>query len=152
MNLLFWGGEALLLSTTLKNKLEVFSKRHSRRILRISMFQVKDGRIRQLYFRKIFYNIPCVESMILARELLFIGKVFQDPSSYWPAKMVLTKKFNHSRPEQVGRSQYHDKETIVSNLCLLFKKVHEVHIYPRYGTLNDCTNEARNERYRNQLI
>ena len=47
MNLLLWGYEAWSLCAALKNKLEVFRHHHSRQILKISMFQVKDDHIHQ---------------------------------------------------------------------------------------------------------
>ena len=40
----------------------------------------------------------------------------------------------------------------MSNLCILFKKLHGVHIDPRNGTLKDCINKASDYRYWNQLI
>ena len=103
-------------------------------------------------FKEIFYNIPIVDNMIEARQILFIGKVVQDTFSGRPAKMMLTASCNHSKPEQVGRRQYKNKDTLVNNLCLLFKKLHEVHIYPQNGILKDWINEASDDRYWNQLI
>ena len=79
MNLLLCGCEVWALFTTLNNKLEVFLLRHSRRILRISMFQVKYDHIRLEDIQERFYNIPSVENMIDARQLLFIGKAVQYP-------------------------------------------------------------------------
>ena len=90
--------------------------------------------------------------MIAARQLLFIGKVVRYPLSDRPAKMMLTVICNHSGSEQGGRPQYHNKDTLVSNLCLLFKKVHEVYIDSRNGTLNDWIKKISDDIYWNQLI
>ena len=66
--------------------------------------------------------------------------------------MTLTESCNHLRSEQGGRPQYHNKDTLVSNLCLLFKKVHEVLIYAWNEILKDWIKKASDERYWNQLI
>ena len=52
------------------------------------MFQVKDDHIRLLDNRKVFYNIPSVENKIAASQILFIGKVVQDPLSDRPENDV----------------------------------------------------------------
>jgi len=80
MNLLLWGCEAWSLRKSLLMKLEVFLTRNIRRILRISMFQVKRERITNDQVRKRFYDIPCVENMIAAGLLSFIGKAVRDPN------------------------------------------------------------------------
>ena len=54
--------------------------------------------------------------------------------------------------EQGGCPQHHNKYTLVSNLCLLFEKLHEVYIDPRLGTLNYWINKAGDKRYWNRLI
>ena len=46
-----------------------------------------------------------VENIIAAGQIFFIGKVVQDLSSDWPAKMMLTASFNNLRPEQGGFTQ-----------------------------------------------
>ena len=74
MNLPFWGCEAWSYCTTLNNKLEVFLQLHSRRILIISMLQMKDDHIRQADIRERSYNFPSADIMIAARQIIFIGK------------------------------------------------------------------------------
>ena len=78
-NLLLWRCEAWLLCTTLETNLGVLLQRHSRRILKISISQVKDDHIHWADIKEIFYNILSVENMIAARPLIFIGKVARDP-------------------------------------------------------------------------
>ena len=116
------------------------------------MFQVKNDHIYRADTREIFYNIPSTRNIISARQILFIGKVVRYPLYDRPSKMILTASCNHLRIEQGGCPEYHNKYNLVRNLCLLFKKVHEVHIYPWNGTLKDCINEASDEIYRNHLI
>ena len=79
MNLLVWGCEAWSLRKSLLMKLEVFLTRNICCILKISMFQAKRERITNDQVRKRFYDIPCVENMIAARLLSFIGKAVQNP-------------------------------------------------------------------------
>ena len=61
--------------------------------------------------------------------------------------MMLTEIFNNLSPEQASRPQYHNKDNLVSNLCLLLKKLHEVHIDPCNGTLKYWNNEASDKIY-----
>ena len=75
--------------------------------------------------------------MTAARPILFIGKFVQDTSSDMTPKMILIDISNHSRPEQGGPPQYNNKDNIVSNFCILVKKLHEAHIDPRNETLKD---------------
>ena len=70
-----------------------------------------------------FYNIPNVENMIAARQLLFIGIFVQDPLSDRPEKFMLKKSCNHLSPEQVSRPQYHNTYALMRNLCILFQKL-----------------------------
>ena len=99
VKLILWGCEAWSLCATLKNNLEVFIQHHSRRILKISFFQVKYDHIHRADIREMLYNILSVENMIAASQIFFIGKVVRDSSSDRPAKMMLTESFNHLRPE-----------------------------------------------------
>ena len=96
MNLLLWGCETWSMRQTLLNKLEIFMHRSIRRILDISMSQVKDERIRNENIRKIFYDIPIVENMIAARQLDFIGKAIRAPPDR-PSRIMLTAYCNNQR-------------------------------------------------------
>ena len=116
------------------------------------MFQVNDDHIRRSDIQEIFYHIPSADNIITDRRILFIGEFVPYPSSDRPGKMMLTASSNHLRPEQRGCPQYHNKDTLMSNLFILFKKVHEGHIDPRNGTLNNWINKASDDRYWNQLI
>ena len=148
MNLLLWGCETWSMRQTLLNKLEIFMHRSIRRILDISMSQVKDERIRNENIRKIFYDIPIVENMIAARQLDFIGKAIRAPPDR-PSRIMLTACCNNQR--RVGRPQLHNKNFIVRNLKLLFSRIPTTNI-DRHGSLKDWIHEASNEKYWNGLI
>ena len=78
MNSLLWGCEAWSLRKIGTNKTWSLST-NIRRILQISMFQVKRERITNDQVRKRFYDIQCVENMIAAWLLSFIGKAVRNP-------------------------------------------------------------------------
>ena len=125
MNLLLWGCEAWSLRKVLLMKLVVFLTQNIRRIQKISMFQVKRERITNDQVRQRFYDIPCVENMIAARLLSFIGKAVRDPSyPLQPTKLMLTTCCNNNRKR--GRPYTTNKDTIVNCLVLLFERVPEV--------------------------
>ena len=75
VNLLLWGCENWSLRQSLLRQLEVFLHRNIRRILNLSMNDVKEEHIRNKKVRQMFYNIPCIQNMIAARQLSFVGKV-----------------------------------------------------------------------------
>jgi hypothetical protein len=125
INLLLWGCETWSLRQSLLDKLEAFMHKSIRRILKISMTQVKDMRIRNETVRNTFYAMPCVKNMIAARQLDFIGIVIRGPHNQ-PARRMITSCCNETR--RVGRPQTTGKNFIVKNLQLLFKDVPLTHI------------------------
>ena len=76
INLLLWGFSLWPLCTILNNNVEVFLQCQSRQLLIMYMFQVKDDHIRRADIQGRFYNIPSVENMIAARQILLLGKFF----------------------------------------------------------------------------
>ena len=126
MNLLLWGCKTWSLRKSLLDKLEVFLHRNIRRILRVSMFKVKEERIQNEHVRCMFYNIvPRVRNMIAARQMDFIGGAICAPPAR-PAQRMRTTCCDNTR--LVGRPFLHNKEHIVKNLRLLFSEVPEVTI------------------------
>ena len=101
--------------------MEVFLQCHSRQIMIISIFQVKDDHIHQAGIWERFYNIRSVANMIATKQLLFIGNFYRDTFSDRPVKLMLITSCNNFKPEQVDCPQYQNKYTFVGNLCLLFK-------------------------------
>jgi len=150
MNLLLWGCEAWSLQQSLLDKLEVFLTRNVRKILRISMYQVKNERITNDQVRKRFYHIPCIKNMIAAQLLSFIGKAVRDPHPLRPTKLMLTTCCNNSRKR--GRPYTTNKDTIVNCLVLLFECVPEVTIDQSQGSMIDWVKEVNNEKYWKSLI
>ncbi len=71
MNLLLWGAETWSLRKSQLDKLEVFLHRSIRRILHISMTKVREQHLHNNKVRKMFYSIPCVRNMIVARQMDF---------------------------------------------------------------------------------
>jgi hypothetical protein len=117
VNLLLWGCENWSLRQSLLRQLEVFLHRNIRWILNLLMSGVKEGRIRNKKVRQMFYDIPCIQNMIAARQLSFIGKVVQEPYDA-PARRMLTACCQHKR--KIRRPYLHNKDIIVRHLCLLF--------------------------------
>ena len=148
MNLLLWGCETWSLRQVLLNKVEVFLHRSIRRILRITITQVQDERIRNEHVRRLFYDIPRVRNMIAARQLGFIGKVMRGPS-HRPSQRMITACCSNKRLP--GRPHFHNKDLLVKNLKLLFAQVNDVVIDDK-GTLKDWINEVMCESYWNQLV
>jgi hypothetical protein len=138
MNLLFWGCETWSLRQSLLNKLEIFMHKSIRRILQISITQVKDMRIKKKTIHNTFYIMPCVRNMIALRQLEFIGKLIQGPHNQ-PAMRMITSCCNQKR--QVGRPQTTGKNFIAKNLRLLFKDTSLTHI-DQFGSLKQWIHEA----------
>ena len=106
------------------------------------MYQVKKERITNDQVRKRFYDIPCVENMIAARLLSFIGKAVQDHHPLQPTKLMLTTCCKNKR--KPGRPYTTNKDTIVNCLILLFECVNEVCIDQNQGSMIDWVKEVNN--------
>ena len=148
LNLLLWGCETWSLRQVLLNKLEVFLHRNIRRILKVTITQVQEERIRNEHARKMFYDIPRVRNMIAARQMDFLGKVVRS-SWLFPAKRMITACCSNKRLR--GRPHYHNKDALVKNLKLLFANVPDVVIDDR-GSVKDWIEEASNKQYWQQLV
>jgi hypothetical protein len=68
-----WGCETWSMRKALSNKLKVFLHRNIRRILRISMFRVKEENLHNEHVRRMFYDIPRIGNMIVACQLTVRG-------------------------------------------------------------------------------
>ena len=98
MNLLLWGSESWALRTTLLSRLEVFLHRSIRRIMGITMTNVREEKITNSASRRRFYNIPTAEQQIAKRQLTFIGKIARNSDCQLPTKL-LTAWCNHPQPK-----------------------------------------------------
>ena len=63
-NLLLWGSESWDLCTSLLSKLEDFLQRSVRRILGITMTELKEERIRNAEVRERFFKTPTIQNQI----------------------------------------------------------------------------------------
>ena len=75
-NLLLWGYESWAVRKSLLGALELFLHRSIQKILKITMCQVMDDRIKDSYIRTNFYSIPCIKNQIAVRQLTYIKKIF----------------------------------------------------------------------------
>ena len=91
MNLLLWGAETWTLRKSQLDKLEVFLHRSIRRILQISMSTVREQRLNNDNdkVRRMFYSIPCIRNMIIARQMDFDGKMIRGPPDR-PSRNMIT--------------------------------------------------------------
>ena len=102
--------------------------------------------------RNIFYDVPTIECMIAASQLVLAKQSVLQTIRAPPdrsARKILTACCNNQR--LVGRPQLHNKNFMVHNIRLLFARLPTTNI-DRHGSLKDWINEASNEAYWNQLI
>ena len=128
MNLLLWGCDTWSLRQSLLDKLEIVMHKRIRRILRISITQVKDMKIKNETIRNTFY---AMKNMIAAQQLDFIGKVIQGQHNQ-PVRRMITSCCNQNR--RADRPQTTGKNFIVKNLRLLFNDIPVTHI-DHFGSL-----------------
>ncbi len=147
MNLLLWGCKNWSLQQDLLCCLEVFLHCSIRRILHIFITNVQEQHLQNEKGCCMFYDIPCVKNMIAARQLGFLRKVVRGPIDR-PARRMLTACCQHKRNQ--GRPYLHNKDVIIRNLRLLFKKVPKV-VINDYGSVKDWFQEASHEKYLTQL-
>ena len=89
--------------------------------------------------------------MIAVGQLSFIGKVVRSDIPNLPTKFMITACCNHPRCEDHGRPQYHNKDTLVDNLKLLFEKVEYVKIDDK-GSIKDWIKYAQHVDIWKELI
>ena len=146
INLLLWGCDAWALRECHFDKLDTFLHKSIRRILRITMTEVKEEKIRNEKVRKLFYNIPDMRSIIAARTSRFIGKVVRGPNDN-PPKLFLTAWCNHPRPP--GRPITTNKNSVVKALKTLLPESMES---DKQGHLENWINTAMHEKLWNHKI
>ena len=143
INLLLWGCESWALQTSLLIKLEVFLHRNIRRILGISMTEVKDQRITNETVRRNCFGILNSEEKIATRQLTFIGKVTRNSDDHLPTKLI-TAWCNHKRRR--GGILHTNKKSIFHNLRLTIPGVRKT------GAPKTWAHFAIDNRYRQHLI
>ena len=149
LNLLLWGCEAWTLREEHYVKLESFLQRSIRNILNITMAQVQEDHLKREHTREMFYGIADIRKTIAARQLSFIGKTVRNPTPDLSARLMITACCNHRRSS--GRPQLHNKDTLVSNLVLLFERIEYVNIDAK-GNLKDWIKYAQDSPIWKELI
>ena len=140
INLLLWGCKSWALKEANLDKLDAFLHKSIRRILKISMTEVKEKKIKNRKVRKIFYNIPDIRSIIAARTCRFIGRVVRGPNDN-PPKLFLTAWCNHKR--RPGKPLTTNKISVVKCLKILLPdEMDNEHT----GHLNNWLDLARDEK------
>ena len=117
LNLLLWGAENWSQNSNDIKKLERFHHNAIRRILGVSMTQVKEERITNAEIRKRFENIPPIRLIIAKKQLKWLGKIVRMEPKQIPTK-ILTCFFPN--PRCSGRRFRTTRDGIHSNLCLLY--------------------------------
>ena len=149
LNLLLWGCEAWTLREEHYVKLESFLQRSIRNILNITMAQVQEDHLKREHTREMFYGIADIRKTIAARQLSFIGKAVRNPTPDLSARLMITACCNHRRSS--GRPQLQNKDTLVSNLVLLFERIEYVNIDAK-GNLKDWIKYAQDSPIWKELI
>ena len=96
-----------------------------------------------------FYNIPNIRTTIAVRQLSFIGKAVRNDTPNLPTRLMITACCNHKRSS--GRPQLHNKDTLVSNLQLMFERIEYVNI-DATGRLQDWIKYAQDASVWKELI
>ncbi len=112
------------------------------------MTRVKDEGLHNCRVKEMFYTIPCVQNMITASQMDFVGKMIRGPPDC-PSRNMITACCNHK--QRVGRPQTTGKNLMVNNLRLLFTDIPTVTI-DRHGSLRSWIHEASHEQYWTQLV
>jgi len=149
LNLLLWGCETWSLREDHYVKLESFLQRSIRNILNINMTQVKEDHIKREDILKMFYGIPNIRTTIAVRQLSFIGKVVRSNTPNLPTRLMITACCKHKRSS--GRPQLHNKDTLVSNLQLMFERIEYVNV-DATGRLKDWIKYAQDASIWKELI
>ena len=87
--------------------------------------QVQEERIHNNKVRALLYGIPRVCNIIVGQQLDFIVQKMQG-SWEIPAKRMITACYSNGRLRR--RLGFHNKDSLVQNLKLLFAEVGHVHI------------------------
>ena len=110
------------LSCSSKEQLESFQHKSLRRILKISIYEVKEHHIKNSIIRTYAFNSPHIIDLINARQLIWLGKIAKMDSNQIPRKMLACwtsskRKPGTSRPQLNARNSYVDSiNRIIPNL------------------------------------
>ena len=119
INQLLWGCEIWALKKTSLKDIDIFITQSIRRIICISMSEVKEDKITNKKLQAKFYNIQSGRSMIAARQLQFLGKLVRSENPSIP-KQLLTAWVNHKRLR--GGVLITTKSSYTKSLQMLYSK------------------------------
>ena len=105
LNLLLWGCKSWA-RTKNRMKNQIFHMRCLGRILDIKWSDVVDNKISNKKVRTPFNNITKVESLIVKRRSLFVGKIIRMPCKKIPVRLIsafIYKKRTRGRPNTTVR-------------------------------------------------
>ena len=118
------------------NKLEIFHMRCLRRILGIKWSDVIDNKISNKNVRTSFNNIRRVESLIVKRRLLFVGRIIRMPCKKISARLISAFLYkNRSR----GRPNTSVRHSILDDISKIIPSVE------KYGSFKTWAHIANNE-------
>jgi hypothetical protein len=153
IGLLLWGCETWALRKDLERRLSSFQHRAIRRILGISMLEVKEDKVRNETIRENFFRIPPIREMIAARQLSYLGKIVRHLHPDHLPKQLLVAWANNPRPAKRG-ILYTNKRAIVKSLDMLYtpKNMDKNPLPITNGALNRWYEDAMSEKYWEWLI
>jgi hypothetical protein len=120
MNTVLWGCESWTLSTSSKQKLSTFQHRSIRRILKISIYEVVENRIKNSEVRSKFNNAQHIITTIKTRQLIWLGKIAKMNMNRIPRKLLACWTKSKRKP---GRPQLNIRNTYAESLETVFPAI-----------------------------
>jgi hypothetical protein len=117
INTALWGCESWSLSSSSKQKLEAFQHKALRRILKISIYEVAEFRIKNSTIRCYALHSPHIIDKIHARQLIWLGKLAKMSTENVQRKMLACWTNNKRKP---GRPQLNIRNSFEDSLKKLF--------------------------------
>ena len=133
INYLLWGCESWALCKRHLNMLQSFVNRKIRRILKLTMWDVKEQRITNEQLLQRFCNMPSIQTLIDIRTVQYLGKITCGQVSA-PPRHVLIAYVDSKRPK--GRPLKCNRECMRDSLARLLKDVVGIFI-DEMGSLKD---------------
>ena len=103
----------------ISEKLEVFLHRSIRKILSVTMKQVKEEISTNETIRRRFFDIPTIQNQVTKRQITFIVKVTRNSDKTFLTKL-LPVWCNNKR--QVGGVLHSNKKTLFHDIALIFQQ------------------------------
>ena len=149
LNILLWGCENWAMRADLLSKLERFVNRQVRKLLHITMTQVKEEHITIKQLRERFHNLRSIQSMIDERKMKLLGKIICDDVTTIPRQLLIAFVPNVTR--RLGRPINCCRLSMRESLIRLTANVQEINI-DHYGSLKSWYYDARDKNFWWKLI